>query len=130
MNKPTKIEMNGIKNIKIDKAYENFIKFCKVKNLSSATIEYYNGCWDKFLRFFQGDLQNILVPKSAWNLPASTGSLYSISLKNLVLLRWHIPNIQSLKKVIKQMSRMPNGFVTFLCVTCVYANLKIGQLAH
>jgi integrase/recombinase XerD len=59
MNKPTKIEMNGIKNIKIDKAYENFIKFCKVKNLSSATIEYYNGCWDKFLRFFQGDLQNI-----------------------------------------------------------------------
>lgn len=53
------IKMNSINDKNIDDAFKDFIKFCKVKNLSSATIIYYEDCFCKFREFYTDEIGNI-----------------------------------------------------------------------
>lgn len=53
------IKMNSINDKNIDDAFKDFIKFCKVKNLSNATIIYYEDCFSKFKEFYTGEMEGI-----------------------------------------------------------------------
>ena len=50
----TKITMNSSKNLSVESAYELFIRKCRVKNLSKATITSYNNKVIPFVEFCQG----------------------------------------------------------------------------
>lgn len=63
---------------------------------------------------------NTTVRMSAWNLPVSTESLFLIFWRRITSgLLFPIPNIPSLKRVAKQIVRMPGGFVIYTCVACM-----------
>lgn len=51
--------MNNLNYKNIDNAFRDFIKYCRVKNLSDATITFYENCFGKFREFYQGDLDGI-----------------------------------------------------------------------
>ena len=53
------IKMNSITNKNIDDAFKDFIKYCRVKNLSNATTQYYEDCFYKFKEYYQGELKDI-----------------------------------------------------------------------
>lgn len=53
------IKMNNVQNKNIDDSFKDFIKYCRVKNLSSATIEYYEDCFSKFTEFYYDELEDI-----------------------------------------------------------------------
>ena len=53
------IKMNSITNKNINDVFRDFIKYCRVKNLSDATIEYYEDCFSKFTEFYHDELEDI-----------------------------------------------------------------------
>lgn len=58
----TKITMNSSKNLSVESAYELFIKKCRVKNLSEATITSYNNKVIPFVEFCNGgDISAVTV---------------------------------------------------------------------
>lgn len=56
-----RIEMKRLDNLNIDDVFTEYIRFCRVKNLADATIVYYEDCWNRFLKFYGGKLQDITV---------------------------------------------------------------------
>ena len=58
----TKITMNSSKNLSVESAYELFIRKCRVKNLSEATITSYNNKVIPFVEFCNGgDISAVTV---------------------------------------------------------------------
>ena len=58
----TKITMNSSKNLSVESAYELFIRKCRVKNLSEATIASYNNKVIPFVEFCNGgDISAVTV---------------------------------------------------------------------
>lgn len=58
----TKITMNSSKNLSVESAYELFIRKCRVKNLSEATITSYNNKVIPFVEFYNGgDISAVTV---------------------------------------------------------------------
>lgn len=53
------IKMNSINIKNIDDVFRDYIKYCRVKNLADATIQYYEDCWEKFNEFYNGELEDI-----------------------------------------------------------------------
>lgn len=51
--------MNKLIKKNSDDAFKDFIKYCNIKNLSDATITYYEKCWEKFREFYDGELEGI-----------------------------------------------------------------------
>ncbi len=63
--------MNNKKNKNIDDAFRDFIKYCRIKNLADATIQFYEDSWEKFREFYDGDMEGItseLVDEYVLNL--------------------------------------------------------------
>ena len=72
-------------------------------------------------------LQNTIVLKFVWNLPASIGSLYLIFWKKQIFLLFLlIPNIRNYKKETRLTERMRNEFVIYSCVK--WLNLPLFHL--
>ncbi len=57
----TKIQMNTSKNLSVESAYELFIRKCRVKNLSQATITSYNNKVIPFVEFCGGEISAVTV---------------------------------------------------------------------
>ncbi|SCG82096.1 phage integrase family protein [Proteiniborus sp. DW1] len=54
-----KIGFNNKTNKDIDSAFKDFIRYCRVKNLSDATLTYYENTYKTFREFYKGKLEEI-----------------------------------------------------------------------
>ena len=62
-------------------------------------------------------LLNTTVMMFVWNLQVSIGFLFLIFYRRITSgLLFLTPNISSLKKATRQIVKMPNGFVIYICV--------------
>ena len=41
-------------NKKLAEAFEELYKYCRVKNLSETTLDYYEECFNVFTKFYEG----------------------------------------------------------------------------
>lgn len=52
-----------VRNRKIEEAFKEFIRHCRVKNLSSKTTDYYEECYEAFTKFFSDDMNTSSITK-------------------------------------------------------------------